>query len=47
MIKTKLLDTSMKVFVNVCQHERISESGMIKRLDKDGVEVRVVEQMTP
>lgn len=29
----------MKVFVNVCQHERIGESGMVKKLDKDGQEV--------
>lgn len=40
MIKTKLLDTAMKVFVNVCQHERIGESGIMKKLDKDGAEVR-------
>lgn len=30
----------MKVFVNVCQHERIGESGMTKKLDKEGQEVR-------
>lgn len=29
----------MKVFVNVCQHERIGESSMVKKLDKDGQEV--------
>lgn len=39
VIKTKLLDTGMKVFVNVCQHERIGESSMVKKLDKDGQEV--------
>ncbi|CAM9230130.1 unnamed protein product [Scytosiphon promiscuus] len=39
VIKTKLLETGMKVFVNVCQHERIGESGMMKKLDKEGQEV--------
>ena len=27
------------MFVNVCQHERIGESSMVKKLDKDGQEV--------
>lgn len=40
MIKTKVVDTGVKVFVNVCQHERIGESGMTKKLDKDGKEVQ-------
>lgn len=40
VVKTKLVDTGMKVFVNVCQHERIGESNMVKKLDKDGQEVR-------
>lgn len=40
MIKTKLLDTGMKVFLNVCQHEQIGESSMMNRLDQDGKEVR-------
>lgn len=39
VLKTKLVDKGMKVFVNVCQHERIGESGMVKKLDKDGQEV--------
>lgn len=39
-IKTKVLETGVKVFVNVCQHERIGESGMAKKLDKDGLEVQ-------
>ncbi|CAN0354244.1 unnamed protein product, partial [Ectocarpus sp. 13 AM-2016] len=39
VIKTKLVDTSMKVFVNVCQHERIGESSMVKKLNKEGQEV--------
>ncbi|CAM9469615.1 unnamed protein product [Ectocarpus fasciculatus] len=39
VIKTKLVDKGMKVFVNVCQHERIGESGMVKKLDKEGKEV--------
>ena len=40
VLKTKLVDKGMKVFVNVCQHERIGESGMVKKLDTDGQEVR-------
>lgn len=40
VIKTKLVETGMKVFVNVCQHERIGESGLMKKLDKEGQEVR-------
>ncbi|CAM9439131.1 unnamed protein product, partial [Hapterophycus canaliculatus] len=39
VIKTKLLQAGMKVFVNVCHHERIGESGMMKKLDKEGHEV--------
>lgn len=39
VIKTKLVDKGMKVFVNVCQHERIGESAMVKKLDKEGQEV--------
>ncbi|CAM9412778.1 unnamed protein product [Ectocarpus sp. 12 AP-2014] len=39
VIKTKLVDTGIKVFVNVCQHERIGESSMVKKLDKEGQEV--------
>lgn len=39
VLKTKLIDTGMKVFVNVCQHERIGESSMVKKLDKEGQEV--------
>ncbi|CAM9119874.1 unnamed protein product [Ectocarpus sp. 6 AP-2014] len=39
VIKTKLVDKGMKVFVNVCQHERIGESSMVKKLDKEGQEV--------
>ncbi|CAN0558057.1 unnamed protein product, partial [Ectocarpus sp. 8 AP-2014] len=41
VIKTKLVDKGMKVFVNVCQHERIGESSMVKKLDKEGQEVGV------
>lgn len=40
VIKTKLVGAGMKVFLNVCQHERIGEAGMMKKLDKDGNEVR-------
>eukprot|EP00903_Cladosiphon_okamuranus_P022389 g20592.t1 len=39
VLKTKLVDKGLKVFVNVCQHERIGESGMVKKLDKEGEEV--------
>lgn len=45
MLKTKLVDKGMKVFVNVCQHERIGESGMVKKLDKDGQEVMSCDVM--
>ena len=44
-IKTKVVDTGVKVFVNVCQHERIGESGMAKKLDKDGLEVQVASSL--
>lgn len=47
MIKTKVLDTGVKVFVNVCQHERIGESGMAKKLDDDGLEVSLAGVVYP
>lgn len=39
VIKTRSMKDSVKVFVNVCQHERIGDSGFVKKLDKDGNEV--------
>ncbi|CAM9583386.1 unnamed protein product [Ascophyllum nodosum] len=39
VIKTRLLDEGIKVFVNVCHHERIGDSGLVKKLDRDGNEV--------
>lgn len=40
VVKTKLIGSGMKVFINVCQHELIGESGMVKKLDDNGDEVR-------
>lgn len=42
VIKTKLVDTGMKTFVNICHHACISESGMVKKLDDEGKEVSCV-----
>lgn len=40
VIKTRSMEDGVKVFVNVCRHERIGDSGFVKKLDKDGNEVR-------
>lgn len=39
VMKTRSMEDSVKVFVNVCQHERVGDSGFVKKLDKDGNEV--------
>lgn len=39
VLKTKVLESGVKVFINVCQHERIGESGLRKKLDDTGKEV--------
>ncbi|CAM9957127.1 unnamed protein product [Sphacelaria rigidula] len=40
VIKSKVMESGIKVFVNICQHERIGKCEMVKKLDNDGNEVR-------
>lgn len=39
VIKSKVVESGIKVFINICQHERIGKSEMIKKLDQEGNEV--------
>lgn len=47
MIKTRLLESGVKVFINVCQHEQIGESGLVKKLDEHGDEVSLFFSALP